>query len=165
MERPLLSLDLSGPEGNVFVVIGRTRELLAGLMLEHFNTDIGRATLLSEDTTYKDILAIVNRFVRLIDKSGLYPEYALDEKAVMAAVDHLNEQLATLPDGVYCPIEGLYPEFGMPVCGPEAYFVLLTVEVESVERQIEQSDDKEPLQRLLAMLQDCVSALNSAGVG
>src|SRR5712692_8395604 len=93
MERPILTLDLQGPEGNVFVVIGRARELLTGLMLEHFNTDIGQATLINVGTTYKDVLEIVNHYVRLIDKSGLYAEYAIDQEAILSAIDHLNEQL------------------------------------------------------------------------
>src|SRR5438874_10933684 len=80
MDRPILTLDLAGPEGNVFVVIGAARAKLTGLMLEHFNTDIGTATLIDEGTTYKDILEIVNRYVRLIDRSGLYAEYALDQQ-------------------------------------------------------------------------------------
>lgn len=61
MERPLLNLDLSGQEGNVFVVIGRTREMLTGLMLQHFNMEIGQATLITLGTRYEDILSIVNK--------------------------------------------------------------------------------------------------------
>src|SRR6266566_5406057 len=80
MDRPILTLDLSGPDGNVFVVTARTREMLTGLKLEHFNTDIGKATLIDEGTTYQDILSIVNRYVRLIDRTGLYTEYAIDQQ-------------------------------------------------------------------------------------
>src|SRR5436305_11582135 len=90
MDRPILTLDLSGPDGNVFVVISHARQLLAGLRLEHFNTDIGRATLIDEGTTYQDLLAIINRYVRLIDRSGLYAEYAIDREAIVAAINHLN---------------------------------------------------------------------------
>jgi len=165
--RPNLTLDLLGPDGNVFVVIGRARSLLTGLKLEHFNTEIGQATLLSEGTTYKDILSIVNKYTHLIDSSGTYAEYAIDEKAVMAAVDRLNEQLASLPEGIYCPLDGLYPEFGMPDCGPEVYLTMVENEITLVGRQIEQAlaERREPLQRLLAMLQDCAYALQRAGVG
>ncbi len=58
MERPILRLDLQGPEGNVFVVIGRVRELLTGLMLEHFNTEsIAR----SMDYTQSSVCPTVGR--------------------------------------------------------------------------------------------------------
>src|SRR6266567_4847650 len=109
MERPVLRLDLIGPEGSVFVVIGRARELLTGLMLEHFNTDIGQAMLIDAGKTYRDILAIVNKYVRLIDTSGMYSEYGPDEDAIRRAIDTFNEQLRLLPDTVICAIDGLYP--------------------------------------------------------
>src|SRR2546425_5451380 len=128
MERTILTLDLSGPDGNVFVVTARTRELLTGLMLEHFNTEIGKATLINVGTTYKDILEIVNRYVLLIDKSGVYSEYAVNQDAVIAAIDHLNEQLKTLPDHYPCSLEGLYPDFDDPDTDAYAYMALLMLE-------------------------------------
>src|SRR5712692_7293239 len=121
MDRPILTLDLSGPDGNVFVVTARTREMLTGLMLVHFNTDIGQATLINVGTTYKDVLTIVNRYVRLIDRSGLYAEYAIDQEAIVSAIDHLNEQLKTLPDNVPCSLEDLYPDFADPDCDAYTY--------------------------------------------
>src|SRR5207248_8839850 len=151
------------PEGNVFVVIGRARELLSGLMLEHFNTDIGQATLIDEGTTYKDVLAIVNKYVRLIDKSGLYIEYAVSQDAVVAAITRFNEQLATLPDTVVCAIEGLYPDFDNPSIGAEVYLSFVEDEIRWVISLMAQRKD-EALERLLAMVQELVSALNSAGV-
>jgi hypothetical protein len=163
MDRPILTLDLSGPEGNVFVVIGRARELLTGLMLEHFNTDIGKATLIDEGTTYKDVLAIVNKYVRLIDKSGLYTEYAVSQDAVVAAITRFNEQLATLPDTVVCAIEGLYPDFDNPSIGAEVYLSFVEDEIRWVISLMAQRKD-EALEKLLAMLQELVSALKSAGI-
>lgn len=163
MERPLLSLDLSGPDGNVFVVIGRAREKLTGLLLEHFNTDIGTATLIDEGTTYKDILAIVNKYVRLVDNSGLYPEYGIDKEAVTKAVTHFNEQLATLPDTVVCAIDGLYPDFDDPTIGASVYLSFVEDEIRWVISLMAQRKD-DSLERLLAMLQELVSALKSAGV-
>lgn len=136
MERPILTLDLLGPEGNVFVVISRARERLTGLMLEHFNTDIGKATLIDEGTTYQDILAIVNRYVRLIDRSGLYAEYAIDQEAIMAAIAHLNEQLKTLPDNIPCSLEDLYPDFDDPDTDAYAYMALLMLEIRDTEQDI-----------------------------
>jgi hypothetical protein len=165
MERPLLTLDLAGPEGNVFIVISCARALLTGLMLEHFNTDIGQATLIDAGTTYSGILVIVNRYVRLIDRSGLYPEYAVNQEEVTSAVLHLNEQLQSLSDTVYCSLQDLYPDPDDPECDEYVYMGMLTMEVESVEKQIEQSDNKEPLERLLTILQECASAFERAGVG
>ena len=163
MNRPILSLDLSGPDGNVFVVISRTRELLTGLLLEHFNTDIGTATLIDEGTTYKDILAIVNKYVRLVDNSGLYPEYGIDKEAVTKAVTLFNEQLAMLPDTVVCAIDGLYPDFDDPTIGASVYLSFVEDEIRWVISLMAQKQD-EALERLLAMLQELVSALKSAGV-
>ena len=74
--KPVLTLDLSGPDGNVFMVIGYARQLLTGLMLEHFNTEVRAAIELGAGKKYVDILAIVNSYVRLVDSSGLYPEYS-----------------------------------------------------------------------------------------
>src|SRR3989442_3900522 len=85
MERPILTLDLLGPDGNVFIAIARARALLTGQMLEHFNMDIGQAMLINVGTTYRDILAIVNKYLRLIDTSGTYSEYAISRDEVMAA--------------------------------------------------------------------------------
>lgn len=164
MERPLLTLELAGPEGNVFVVIERARELLTGLRQEQFNTDIEQATLLSQDTTYKDILAIVNRYVRLIDRSRLYPDYVVSKEEVTAAVDHLNEQLQALDAAIYCSLQGLYPDFDDPDCNEYVYLTMLQLEIMSVDEQIKQGGDEEPLQRLLEVLQACVSAFARAGI-
>ena len=167
MERPLLTLDLAGPEGNVFIVISCARTLLTGLMLEHFNTDIGQATLIDAGTTYSGILAIVNRYVRLIDRSGLYAEYAIDQEAILSAIGHLNEQLQTLPDDVPCSLEDLHPDFDDPDCDAYVYMAMLMLEIRDTEQDIELVgyDNAEPLRRLLTMLRECVSALQRAGVG
>ena len=166
--RPPLKLNLSGEAGNIFVVIGAARALLTGQLLEHFNTDIGNATLVAVGTTYTDVLAIVNRYVELIDTSGLYPEYSRprDEQAIMDAVNRLNEQLRTIPDTLYSPIEGLYPEFDNPDCGPEVYLVLVENEITWVKQKLEQAppDHLEPLKRLKVMLEACAAALRRAGV-
>lgn len=167
--RPTLKINLAGEEGNVFVVIAAARARLTGQMLLNFNTDIGNATLVGEtETTYKDVLVIINRYVELIDTSGLYAEYAKsrDEQAIMAAVNQLNEQLRAIPDTLYCPIAGLYPEFDYPDCGPEVYLVMVEEEVAHVARQVEQARAgyREPLERLKGMLEECAEALRDAGV-
>lgn len=166
--RPLLKINLSGEDGNVFVVISAARSLLTGQRLEHFNTDIGNATLIETGTTYKDVLAIINRYVELVDTSGLYSEYSRprDEQAIIVAVNRLNEQLRTIPDTVYLPLEGFYPEFDNPDCGPEVYLVLVESEITWVSQKLEQAlpDHREPLERLKTMLEECATALRRAGV-
>src|SRR5437867_1516277 len=120
--RPTLTLDLTGPDGNVYKVI---------------------------------VLAIVNSHVRLIDRSGLYPEYAWDEAAITAAVKHLNEQLSTLPDTVTCAVEEVYPEFDLPELSPVRYLAMVEEELAEVDEKIEMTEEgqQEPLQRLRSMLQ------------
>jgi hypothetical protein len=110
-ERPLLKLDLSGPEGNVFVVMGLARSLLTGQMLEHLDADLNEATIPGKEKKYAEILAIVDKYVHLVDTSGVYRDYAINKDLIMAAIDNFNEQLGTLPDTVICAIEGLYPDF------------------------------------------------------
>ncbi|SRR6266568_178744 len=151
MERPVLCLDLVGSEGNVFIVIAQARALLTGQMLEHFNMDIGQAMLINVGTTYRDILAIVNKYVRLIDTSGTYSEYAISRDEVMSAVDRLNEQLKTLPDTLLTAIEGLYPDFDNPETGLEVYLSFVEDEIRWVISLMAQDKD-EALERLLAML-------------
>lgn len=168
-DRPKLKLNLAGEEGNVFVVIGAARSLLTGEQLLQFNTEIGNATLCGESqTTYTGVLAIVNRYVELIDTSGLYPEYSRprDEAALMAAVNRLNEQLRTIPESVYCPIDGLSPEFDNPDCGPEVYLAMVEDEIRWISEKLEEAMDqhREPLEQLKAMLEECASALRNAGV-
>lgn len=167
--RPPLKINLAGEEGNIFVVIGAARVFLSGEPLEQFNREIGNATLVETGTTYQDVLAIVNRYVELIDTSGLFPEYSRprDEHAITIAVIHLNEELRKLPDEFYCPLEGLYPTFDEPDTGPEIYLAFVTREIVVVEErmaQYRQVEPPEPLKRLLGLLKECATSLRNAGV-
>lgn len=94
-------------------------------------------------------------------------ERLVNEEQIIAAVDHLNEQLLTLSDAIPSSLEGLYPEFDYPDCGPEIYLVLLEEEIKRVEEKIKQAEESQDdsLQRLLAMLLECATALWRAGVG
>ena len=78
--KPVLRLDLSGPSGNVYFVIGYAAQLLTGMMLEHFKEEIHGATAPGAGKSYKDILAIIHTYVTLVDTSGMYPEYAEPEQ-------------------------------------------------------------------------------------
>jgi len=90
----------------------------------------------------------------------------MNEAAIIAAVDHLNEQLLTLPDDIPCSLEGLYPDFDFPDCGPEMYLALLEDEARQVKAKIGQAEEgpQAPLQRLLLMLVKCAVVLRLAGV-
>lgn len=164
MERPLLSLDLSGPDGNVFMVLGHARALFEGEALERFNHDTCEARQPGANKQYKDILEIVNLYVRLVDRSGLYPEYAVDKEAVMTAVQHLNEGIDALPQNVYTAIYGLYPDFDEPDMDENTYLTMLHMEIGSVQAQITQSSTKTPLEQLLTLLRECAEAFTRAGV-
>ncbi len=50
--------------------------LISGEVLEKFNDEVRTAIAPGAGKKYEDILAIVNSYVRLIDSSGLYPEYS-----------------------------------------------------------------------------------------
>ena len=76
--RPRLDIDLSGPDGNVFMVIGKARQQLEGEQLEQFEREINDAISLGVKK-YHDILAIVNSYMDLTDTSGMYEAYAPKE--------------------------------------------------------------------------------------
>jgi hypothetical protein len=78
----------------------------------------------------------------------------MDEQAIIAAVEKLNEQLATLD--IWCSMEGLYPEFDYPDHSPSVYLYLLEEEM----KQAETSGNAQ----LVTILMQCVIALRSAGV-
>jgi hypothetical protein len=71
-----LNLDLSGPDGNVFFVIGSALERLEGEELKDFKKIISGVMAPGTGRRYEDILAIVNSYVRLVDTSGTHPDYA-----------------------------------------------------------------------------------------
>ncbi|HVB24077.1 MAG TPA: hypothetical protein VNG51_19220 [Ktedonobacteraceae bacterium] len=75
-ERPRLDIDLSGPDGNVFMVIGMARQQLEEDTLKEFNREIWEATQHGSGKKYADILGIVNSYMDLIDTSGMYEAYA-----------------------------------------------------------------------------------------
>ena len=90
----------------------------------------------------------------------------MNEAAIIAAVDRLNEQLKTLPDWLGCAMEDLYPDFDFPECGPEMYLALLEDEARQVKARIEQAEESQhdAFTRLLAMLVECAVVLRLAGV-
>ena len=75
-ERPRLDIDLAGPDGNVFNVIGKARAVLEGDARKEFNQVIWEAAQRGSGKTYMDILGIVNSYMDLTDISGTYEMYA-----------------------------------------------------------------------------------------
>jgi len=90
----------------------------------------------------------------------------MDEAAIIAAVDRLNEQLQLLPNWVPCGIDGLYPEFDYADHGPDMYLALVEVEMCEAEGRLMRAEEgeKEALTRLVTMLMQCAIALREAGV-
>lgn len=138
-ERPLLSLDLAGEQGNVYAVIVHARHALPLEAQELFRQEIQAATAPDARKTYEDILGIVNTHVDLVDTSNTYPQYAWQGK-VTDAVAWLNEQIAVLPESVPCGINGLYPDFDNSDTSPQAYLDVLWHEMAQTEQLLSQHD-------------------------
>lgn len=77
MDKPQLIINLKSPDGRIVTVIGYTHLLLNGEQLAKFNAEVRAAIAPDACNSYKDILTIIAKYVRLVDSSGLYPEYAL----------------------------------------------------------------------------------------
>ena len=176
LERPILSLDLAGEQGNVFAVIGHALEVMSPEEQKQFKQEIQEATAPGAGKKYEDILEIVSTHVELIDISETHPVYGNPERVrdateryqrhVIAAVDKLNAQMQTLPETTSVQIDGVYPEFDDPDYSPGRYMVLLNFEIGRVEADIAQSsiEEREALERYRVTLRECRSALRRAGV-
>jgi hypothetical protein len=164
-QRPHLDIDLSGPDGNVFMVIGIARRQLDGEALKEFNRTIWEATQQGSNITYDGILAVVNIYTDLLDTSNMYPQYG-PQAHITAAIDQLNARLQMLPPNVSCDIAGLYPEFDDPDLGPDKYGVLLDEEIERVEIEVGRcaEDERASLLELRTHLLACVASLKRAAV-
>jgi hypothetical protein len=75
MDKPLLEIDLQGTDGNIYLVIGKARQIVPSEQLNDFMNAYLDAQKPGANKTYEDMLALVNRYVELIDTSGLYPQY------------------------------------------------------------------------------------------
>ncbi len=64
MERPKIELDLKGPEGNIFVVLGKASQALHDLIWE-------MESRVKEAYSYEDALSIINEYVEIKPKGGL----------------------------------------------------------------------------------------------
>jgi hypothetical protein len=175
-QRPMLSLDLDSEQGNVFAVIGHALEVVPPEEQEQFKQEIQAVTALGAGSTYENVLALVDMYVELIDISETHlvygnPAHVRDateryQRYVMSAVERLNDQMVTLPETTPVQIDGMYPEFNDPDYAPEAYMVVLNVEIGRVEADIDQSsvEEREALELYRGMLRECRDALRQAGV-
>jgi len=175
-DRPILSLDLAGEDGNVFMLVGRAQQVVPEEEREAFRQEIRAATAPGAGKKYDDILAIVDSHVELVDVSETHPMYGEPgrvqdvteryQRYVTGAVERLNEQIMTLPETVPCGIDGLYPEFDEPDHSPEAYLAVLNSEIGSTEDKIEHAseEEREGLEQYRTMLRECRRALRRTGV-
>jgi len=65
-----LVLDLSGPEGNAMVVVGRTSDVLKQCGLSNEANDI--AEKMFKCGSYEEVLLMCNEYVDLVDSSNSY---------------------------------------------------------------------------------------------
>lgn len=176
MQHPLLSLDLSGEQGNVFAVIGHAQQVVPADEQETFRQEIQAATAPGAGKKYDDILEIVNSHVELVDTSYSHPVYGNPEhvqdtteryqRHVIGAVERLNDQMHTVPETTSIQIDGVYPEFDDEDYSPDKYMVVLNFEIGRVEGDIEHAvgAEREALEQYRAMLRECRSSLRRAGV-
>lgn len=64
MEKPSIELDLKGPEGNIFVVLGKASQALHDTIWE-------MESRVKEAYSYEDALCIINEYVTIKQKGGL----------------------------------------------------------------------------------------------
>src|SRR5579859_4793392 len=160
MQHPVVAIDLETIDRNAFLVIGYAAQKLIGDELTAFYEEVLPAIPPTSGNSYEDILAIVNRHVCLVDISGTYPAYTIDEAVTMSVIRRMHEQLRALPSVITCLVEDLYPDTGS-ACGLANYLTLIEQEIARVEDQI---DHGEPYQVLLAILQECLTTLEQATI-
>lgn len=175
-QRPILSLNLAGEQGNVFAVLGYARQMIPQEDQDGFRDEIQAATAPGAGKKYDDILAIVDSHAELVDTSQTHPIYGNPEhvqdateryqRYVTGAVERLNEQILTLPETVPCGIDGVYPEFDEEDYSPAAYMVVLNFEIGSTESAIEHASEeqREDLEKYRLMLRECRTSLRRTGV-
>lgn len=66
MAKPILNIDLSGPAGNIFVVVGKAQALLSKEAGEEM------WALVQETHSYKDALDVISGYVYIADHSLTY---------------------------------------------------------------------------------------------
>ncbi len=76
MAKPELIIDLQATDGNIYMVIAKARQIVPSEQLDSFIIATMDAQLPGAGKTFRDLLAIINTYVDLVDSSGLYPEYA-----------------------------------------------------------------------------------------
>ena len=64
--KPALDIDLRGPAGNIFVVVGKAQALLS----KEAGDEMWKRV--QETHSYKDALDVINGYVDIVDHSGTY---------------------------------------------------------------------------------------------
>lgn len=72
MKKPTLVLDLSGHDGNVFIVIGKAINVLKSNGMEREAGELSQRY--HQVHSYHEVVKIVREYVDLIDSSGQFPE-------------------------------------------------------------------------------------------
>lgn len=104
MSKPRLIIDLRGADGNVYVVIGKARQLVPSEQLDSFIIATLDAQKLGAHKTYEDMLAIINSYVELVDSSGQYPAYGPKKTKLPPLLVNLSgpfEDIYTVMDLAY----------------------------------------------------------------
>lgn len=72
MKKPTLVLNLTGPDGNVFIVLGRAINTLKRNGMEREAGELSQCY--HQAHSYHEVLKIVREYVDLIDSSEQFPE-------------------------------------------------------------------------------------------
>lgn len=75
--KPSLILDLSGPDGQIYALVGRAVFMLSGRMRDNFLDEIWELILQGPDVEHERLLAAIDKYVSLEDTSQRYPDYSL----------------------------------------------------------------------------------------
>jgi hypothetical protein len=77
MAKAKLAIDLRATERNMYLVIGKARQIVPSEQLNEFISAYLDAQQPGVNKSYEDMLALVNHYVDLTDTSGLYPQYGV----------------------------------------------------------------------------------------
>lgn len=64
--KPVMSIDLAGPDGNIFVVVNRAQAFLCAERGDQMWRRV------QECTSYQAALSVINEYVIIVDHSGIY---------------------------------------------------------------------------------------------
>jgi hypothetical protein len=163
--RPLLEVNLNSGDSLPFNLVPMAAQQLEGDELARFNMSVWLVTQVGSGGTYSDLLRIVDTHTDLVDTSNAFPLYGRERK-IMGAVEHLNEQIGALPEGVTSHIDGMYPDFSVHEQSPAQYLLHVGDEIarmEYEESQVE-GEQRSALEQYRHSLEKCAASLRRYGV-